>query len=77
MGKNNKPLEWKEVECQYPELGMCWEVTSHALNRDGYAHITRNGMPKFSVHILNLINPYLHPRQVPLKKISCPVISNP
>lgn len=44
MGKNNKPLEWKEVECQYPELGMCWEVTSHALNRDGYAHITRNGV---------------------------------
>ncbi|HDZ25327.1 MAG TPA: HNH endonuclease [Candidatus Aminicenantes bacterium] len=40
--KNRKKIKYKKVLCQYPELGYCWECTSHARSR-GYPTIDRNG----------------------------------
>jgi hypothetical protein len=32
----NKKITWEEKPCQYPELGNCWECTSHKTNKSGY-----------------------------------------
>ena len=35
-------IKFKRISCRYPELGDCWECTSHARNR-GYPTVRRVG----------------------------------
>ncbi len=40
--KRKKPIRYKKVLCQYPELGYCWICTSHSKDNAGYVYIRRN-----------------------------------
>lgn len=45
-----KPLKCKEVPCQYPELGNCFECTSHSVNSGGYPSIRDAERKHLSLH---------------------------
>jgi hypothetical protein len=57
MGYNqhkNKPIEWKEEPCRYPELGNCYICTSHSKSVEGYPYYRWNNAP-YSRHMSHFI----------------------
>ena len=42
---NRKKIEYKTVPCQYPELGDCYECSSHKVDSGGYPQFCMNGKP--------------------------------